>query len=177
MIIAIIIVSLFSVKWVATKFYPIHYKENIVKYSTVYDVDPLLIAAIIRAESKYYKDAESHKGARGLMQITPSTGEWAAQQIGIKDYHSDMLYKPEINIMMGCWYVSNLKKQFDNNINLVLAAYNGGSGNVSKWLQKVEYSVDGVNLHDIPFKETKNYVERVQNNYRIYNKLYDERDF
>lgn len=176
-IIAIIIVSVFAVRWVATKLYPINYKEHISKYAEVYDVDPLLIAAIIRAESKYYKDAESHKGARGLMQITTATGEWIAQKIAIEDYHSDMLYDPEINIMMGCWYIDNLKKQFDNNIELVLAAYNGGSGNVGKWLKNSKYSSDGVNLFDIPFKETRDYVQRVQNNYKVYSKLYDKDDF
>lgn len=177
LIIAIIIVSLFALRWVATKLYPINYKEHISKYSAVYDVDPLLIAAIIRAESKYYKDAESHKGARGLMQITPATGEWIAQKIGIKNYNSDMLYDPEINIMMGCWYINNLKKQFNNNIELVLAAYNGGSGNVGKWLKDAKYSKDGVSLMNIPFKETKDYIERVQNNYKIYSKLYKKDDF
>ncbi len=176
-IIAIIIISLFSARWVATKLYPLYYKEHISRYSDIYNVDPFLIASIIRAESNYHRYAESHKGARGLMQITPSTGVWIAEQIKIDNYHNDMLYNAEINIMMGCWYINNLKKQFDNNIEVVLAAYNGGSGNVRKWLKNVEYSHDGINLFNIPFKETRNYVKRVQSNYRFYNMLYEENNF
>ncbi len=176
-IIILITTAILSIKWIGTLLYPLHYSEYIKMYSVKYGVDPLLIAAMIKVESRYYKDAESHKGARGLMQITPNTGKWISEQIVIEDYHSDLLYEPEVNIMMGCWYVSNLKKQFNNNIKLVLAAYNGGSGNVEKWLNNISYSIDGESLQDIPFDETKKYVEKVYKNYRMYKTLYDEEDF
>ncbi|MTI48565.1 MAG: lytic transglycosylase domain-containing protein [Firmicutes bacterium] len=172
-LIAILSVAFFSIKWVANVLYPLHYKEYIDNYSSEFQVDPLLVASIIKAESKFYKDATSNKGAIGLMQITPSTGSWIASQMGIEEYKVDILYDPETNIMMGCWYIDNLNKQFGN-IELVLAAYNGGRGNVKKWLGDTQYSLDGENLYDIPFSETKKYVEKVKQNYKIYKILYDK---
>jgi soluble lytic murein transglycosylase len=153
-------------------FYPIYHQDIIVRYSQQYDVDPYLISAIIRVESKFYHKAESHKGARGLMQISQVTGDWAASELGIENYDRDMLFEPEINIMIGCWYIHTLKKEFGNNIETVIAAYNGGSGNVSRWLMDGQYSSDGTTLTNIPFQETREYVKRVLKDYRIYRKLY-----
>lgn len=172
----ILFTGLISIKWVGKIVYPLKYREFIEIYSEEYDIDPLLVASIIKVESGYYKTAQSHKGAKGLMQITPSTGEWIAGQMGIVNFNSDQLYDPKTNIMMGCWYLHNLKKQFEN-IELILAAYNGGRGNVVKWLKNTSYSLDGENLYDIPFNETKKYVEKVENSYKIYNFLYDKDNF
>lgn len=71
------------------------------------------------------------------------------------------IFDPETNIRLGCWYLSKLYKEFGK-LDLVIAAYNGGSGNVKKWLENNEYSKDGENLHDIPFKQTSKYVEKVK---------------
>ena len=73
---------------------------------------------------------------------------------------------------MGCWYLSDLKKEFNGNMDLVLAAYNGGRGNVEKWLKDSNTSPDGQNLKNIPFKETDKYVKKVNTNYNIYKYLY-----
>src|SRR3712207_9066519 len=73
---------------------------------------------------------------------------------------------------MGCWYIDNLKKEFNNNIKLVLAAYNGGRGNVKKWLKNKENSRNGIDLHYIPFKETDKYVKRVEVSQKIFEFLY-----
>ena len=83
-----------------------------------------------------------------------------------------MLYDPETNIMIGTWYLNTLYKEFDGNLDLVLASYNAGSGNVNKWLKDEEYSNDGKNLTIIPFKETKEYIERINDSYKIYSKIY-----
>ncbi|WP_083605650.1 lytic transglycosylase domain-containing protein [Proteiniborus sp. DW1] len=161
-----------SYKWIGKTLYPIRYKEYIANYSKQYDIDPFLVAAIIRVESKFNKDALSHKGAKGLMQIAPVTGRWAAGELGIIDYEESLLYNPEINIKIGCWYINRLKSQFDNNLELILAAYNGGSGNVAKWLNNNNYSEDGKSLKHIPFKETELYLKKVLKSYDIYRKLY-----
>lgn len=161
-----------SYKWIGKTLYPIRYKEYIANYSKQYDIDPFLVAAIIRVESKFNKDALSHKGAKGLMQIAPVTGKWAAGELGIIDYEESLLYNPEINIKIGCWYINRLKSQFDNNLELILAAYNGGSGNVAKWLNNNNYSEDGKSLKHIPFKETELYLKKVLKSYDIYRKLY-----
>lgn len=171
-VIFIIILTLVNIIWVGRLIYPINYREYIFKYSERYDIDPLLVAAIIKVESKYYKDAKSHKGARGLMQISPITGEWAANELEIDDYDIELLYDPEVNIMIGCWYLNKLNKQFGNKLQLVIAAYNGGSGNVTKWLKDKRYSKDGETLDHIPFKETEQYVKKVFANYKMYKLLY-----
>lgn len=171
-IVMVIGVAANSTNWVLKILYPMHYRILVEKYSDEYDLDPFLVAAIIRAESKFNEKARSPKEAKGLMQIAPITGEWAARQLEIKDYSEEMLYIPEINIRIGCWYIDRLRSEFDGRLQLILAAYNGGSGNVSKWLNNPEYSQDGVTLHEIPFWETKAYVDKVLKSYKIYSLLY-----
>ncbi|MFZ5965961.1 MAG: lytic transglycosylase domain-containing protein [Bacillota bacterium] len=165
-------VFLNSTNWFLKLLYPIHYRDLIIKYTTEYELDPFLIAAIIRTESKFNKKAQSIKEARGLMQIAPITGAWASKELGIDNYQEEMLFEPETNIRIGCWYINQLFHEFNGDIKLVLAAYNGGSGNVRKWLGDKKYSADGKTLSDIPFQETKLYVEKVSKSYKIYRALY-----
>ena len=105
------------------------------------------------------------------MQIMDSTGEWISETLGIEDFSSEKLLNPEVNVEFGCWYLNNLISEFDD-LSLALAAYNGGSGNVTKWLKNPEYSIDGKSLTYIPFKETKKYVDKVTLNYNIYKFFY-----
>ena len=152
--------------------YPIDHTEYIIKYSNEYELDPYLIASIINVESKYDIKAKSKKDARGLMQITPKTGQWASRELNLQDYSVESLYNPETNIKIGCWYINVLNEEFNGNLKLVLAAYNGGSGNVKSWLNNSEYSFDGENLDHIPFKETEDYVEKVLKSHSMYKKIY-----
>lgn len=162
-----------NIKNIGKHFFPLNYPEYIVKYSQKYKLDPYLVAAVIKTESNFDEGAKSNKNAYGLMQITPDTAQWAAEKMNIYNFKTQMLYNPEFNIRMGCWYLDNLKEEFKNNMELVLAAYNGGRGNVQKWLKSSEHSVDGKNLHYIPFKETDKYVKKVKVNYSIYKYLYE----
>lgn len=152
--------------------YPIGYESIIVKYSNEYNLDPYLVASIINVESKYDTYAISNKEAKGLMQISPQTGKWASEVLKIDNYSEDDLFDPETNIKIGTWYLSVLIKEFDGNLDLVLAAYNAGSGNVNKWLNNREYSIDGHSLTNIPFKETEDYLIRVKDSYKIYSRVY-----
>jgi len=170
----IIAVGLFALYMYFMVNYPLSYQILIKKYSDEFNVDPYLIAAIINVESKYDKNAISKKDARGLMQISPITGKWASEELNIDDFDVEDLFDPELNIMIGCWYLSILSQEFDNNLPLMLAAYNAGSGNVVKWLQDEKYSDDGESLKDIPFAETKDYVKKVQRNISIYRVLYED---
>jgi len=170
----IIAIGLFALYMYFMVNYPLSYQMLIKKYSDEFNVDPYLIAAIINVESKYDKDAISKKDARGLMQISPITGKWASEELNIDDFDVEDLFDPELNIMIGCWYLSILSQEFDNNLPLMLAAYNAGSGNVVKWLQDEKYSDDGESLKDIPFAETKDYVKKVQRNISIYRVLYED---
>ncbi len=152
--------------------FPIKHKDYVMEYSKKYKLDVYWVLAVIKAESNFRHDAVSNKDAQGLMQLTPETAKWVAERMGMKDFNIDMLKDPKINIEMGCWYLNDLKTEFKNNIDLVLAAYNGGRGNVQKWLKNQEHSKDGKNLSNIPFKETDKYVKKVKLNYKIYKFLY-----
>lgn len=172
--ILIVVMILINVSmFFAKKVYPLKYSENIFYYSNKYNLDPYLVAAIIKAESNCNSNAVSSKNALGLMQITPETGKWIAGQIKIKDFNIKRLYEPELNISMGCWYLDNLRYEFKD-IELVIAAYNAGRGNVQKWLKNSNHSKDGRNLYNIPFEETDKYVKKVKVNYKIYKFLYDK---
>jgi len=152
--------------------YPVKYEDIIEKYAAEYNLDLYLIAAIIKVESNYNVTAKSNKGAIGLMQIKSSTGEWVGKQLGIKNFTEEMLYDPEINIKIGCWYINYLIKYYNDNKQLALAAYNGGQGNVNKWLKDEKLSDDGITLKNIPFEETRRYIQKVNKVYNIYKKVY-----
>lgn len=175
----ILLLILFCVAFVYlnTK-YPVGYNSTISKYADKYNLDPYLIASIINVESSYDKDALSPKSAKGLMQISPKTGEWGSIELNIEDYSEDKLFQPEINIMIGTWYLDRLNKEFNDNLDHVLIAYNAGSGNLKKWLENKEYSQDGKNILIIPFEETEKYLVKVKHNYKIYStvhkKYYDD---
>lgn len=172
LIVILILIIILNFYNIAKFFYPIKYPDYISKYSKEYNLDPYFVTAVIKTESNFDENAQSSKNAYGLMQITAGTGEWAAKEMKLEKYNNDLLIDPEYNIRMGCWYLSDLKKQFNNNDTLVLAAYNGGRGNVQKWLNSCEHSQDGKNLSYIPFKETDQYVKKVNVNYKIYKYLY-----
>lgn len=127
----------------------------------------------MKAESGFNPDATSHKNAVGLMQITKETGTWIAEQMKMENFNVNDLYNENTNIEMGCWYLNNLSKEFDGDRDLIVSAYNAGRGNVNKWLKNNEYSDDGKKLTYIPFKETKNYVDKVNIYYKIYKRLYN----
>jgi len=168
---------LFLLDSIGKSMFPLRYKDLVIKYARENDLDPLLVFSVIKAESNFNPNATSHKNARGLMQIIDDTGIWAAEKMGIEGFKVESLYDPEINIKIGCWYLRNLRNEIykcsgEINNDLVLAAYNGGIGNVQKWLKDKQYSSSGKSLERIPFKETENYVKKVNNYRKIYEKLY-----
>ncbi len=173
-ILIVILITYFGITLIMKNYvYPYKYTEYVNKYSEEYEIDPYLVLAVIKTESDFNKEAVSKREAKGLMQIMDTTGQWAAKEIGINYFMPSMLFDPELNIRMGCWYLKTLEKEFDN-LDLILAAYNGGSGNVNKWLSDEEYSLDGESLNYIPFPETKKYVDKVKANYNIYKYLYNK---
>lgn len=171
-VVLVILVIITSGKYILKKYiFPFRHKEVILKYSEENNLDPYLVLSVIMAESGFNPEAKSHKEAMGLMQITDDTGKWIAEQMGIKNYNKDMLYDEEYNIKMGCWYLNDLRSEFGD-MDLFIAAYNAGRGRVNTWLNNKEYSKDGKTLDYIPYKETKEYVDKVKTYYKIYKKLY-----
>lgn len=151
--------------------YPRKYSVYVEKYAREYNLDENFVYSVIKAESKFDPEAKSYRGAKGLMQIADVTRDWAIEELDL-DENID-IYDPETNILIGCWYLNRLYQDFGD-LDLVIAAYNGGSGNVKKWLADDDYSNDGENLHTIPFNETDKYVTKVKKNYEQYNKIYGE---
>lgn len=172
----VIVLSLIKFNVIERIIYPYPYREIVEKYANAYEVDPFLIAAVIREESHFKPESFSHKGAVGLMQIMPNTAKEVAQWLG-EDYNQDMLTDPETNIRYGTRYLAHLNKQFAGNSILVLASYNAGSGKVREWLRGLPTGTDSYLIEDIPYQETKEYVRKVLRSYRIYAKIYDDRTY
>lgn len=158
-------------KWISN-FYPEPHHDLVFQMAGEYNVDPYLVFAIIRAESKYETSAQSPVGARGLMQIMPETAAWIASQQGIKDFKSEQLHDPELNISFGCWYLNNLNQEFEGRLPVVLAAYNAGRGKVKQWIVSEQWDGNADNLDKIPFDETREYVKSVLKNYEAYQAIY-----
>jgi len=123
-------------------------------------LDPSLLAAVIYAESRF-TDATSHAGARGLMQITPETARYIARLSGGTAFEQGDLSTPQVNISYGAYYLRYLLRRYDQNTVLALAAYNGGEGNVDRWLAEASSSERAFDKEQIPFTETREYVDRV----------------
>lgn len=151
-------------------FYPMKYKNEIVNYSSMYNLDSALIASVINVESGYNENSISSKGAIGLMQLMPKTAEWIANKNQII-YDKDKLIDSSYNLNLGCLYLKYLIELFNNEKNAI-CAYNAGLGNVTNWLKNKEYSDDGFVLKTIPFKETNDYLNRVYKNYHYYKNRY-----
>ena len=158
----------------ALETYPTAYTELIAKYALAYELDPYLVTAIMRCESSNDPDAVSYRGAVGLMQVMPDTGEWIAHKLDMDDvYEGPLLYEPETNVHFGCWYLNFLNGRFNSNVMQVVAAYNAGHKSVENWLSDERFSSGG-ELTSIPFEATATYYKRVMEAYENYRALYPE---
>ena len=157
--------------------YPREYAEYVAVYAEAYGVPEGLVYAVIRTESSFDSGAVSPVGAVGLMQLMPSTFEWLTDDMLFEHLESGMLHDPETNIKYGTYCLSYLYDRYGD-WELALAAYNGGLGNVDKWLEDDRYAdADGEGgLKKIPFKETRQFVARVTDAWEMYERLY-EKDF
>ncbi|HYW18947.1 MAG TPA: transglycosylase SLT domain-containing protein [Nodularia sp. (in: cyanobacteria)] len=152
--------------------YPFPYRQEIKKWSTERQLNPLLVTALMRQESMFESKIKSVVGATGLMQVMPSTGAWIAPQINL-DSKTINLEDPNENINLGTWYLDFTHRQYNNNSMLAIASYNAGPGNVSKWVRTISKIDPDDFVEEIPFDETKNYVRQVFGNYWNYLRLYN----
>lgn len=163
----------FQSDWFQRKFfYPLPYRDIVAECAAERRLDPMLVAGVIRSESGFRQEAKSHKGATGLMQLMPETAQWIAEQIGDKNFTQSDLNDPATNIRFGTWYLASLEKEFAGNEVLVLAAYNAGRGNVKSWMEKYRWGMDFSDISQIPYQETRRYVERVLQSKAAYHRLY-----
>lgn len=144
---------------------PLRHEDVIRQQSQEKEVDAALIAAVIYSESKF-EDQESSAGARGLMQITPEAAEFIERQSGGTTFNLDDLSDPEINIRYGTFLLKELLERYDGDEAAALAAYNAGPGNADKW------GGSSLTVAEIPFPETRAYVEEVLEKRHEYREKY-----
>jgi soluble lytic murein transglycosylase len=150
---------------------PLNHQDAIRAQAHDKQLDPSLIAGVIYAESKF-SDSTSAAGALGLMQLLPSTAHFIAQRSGGTAFTTEDLSTPDINIAYGSWYLRYLLDRYHGDEVLALAAYNGGMGNVDRWVAQASARGERLDVADIPFPETQAYVQRVLDARRDYRKTY-----
>lgn len=165
--------AIYTSEWFQKEYlYPFPYQEIVYKYAMENEVEPYLIAGVMKAESKFIPTARSPKGAMGLMQLMPETAAWIAEKTEYGPFNTEDLTDPDTNIRFGAWYLSSLKKEFGGNEVLMLAAYNGGRGNVKQWMRQNDWPQSFNDIEKLPFPETREYVGKVLRNRDKYRSLY-----
>ncbi|MFS8901960.1 transglycosylase SLT domain-containing protein [Synechococcus sp. H60.2] len=163
--------------------YPLHYyadpentwegdpyaRPGLAYWSRQFNLNSLMVAALIRQESRFEPEIVSASGALGLMQVMPATGRWIAQKVSLAQYS---LTNPADNLRLGCWYFDYTHRTYQDNTLLALASYNGGPGNVARWLGRFGFEDPDEFVERIPFAETRGYVKSVFGNYWNYWQLY-----
>ena len=146
----------------ASLYYPLRYERQIISACEDQGVDPFLVYGVIRAESRFRPDVVSSAGAIGLMQVTPGTGYWIANRLGMADFTAADLYRPGINIEFGVWYLRYLLDRFGGDLDSALLAYNAGPSNMDRWRSG----------RGEAFPESVAYLATVQRAVRAYRALY-----
>lgn len=173
-LLVIILILTLNLERIGRHLYPFPYQELIFSYAFQEDLEPFLLAAVIKTESNFQSMVRSRKGALGLMQIMPETGHWVAQETGEPPLLPDDLLDPETNIRLGARYLAYLHGEFGGNSVLALAAYNAGKGNVTRWLDQSRWDGKLSTLDQVPFPETRHYVRKVLFTQRVYQFLYKD---
>jgi soluble lytic murein transglycosylase len=150
---------------------PLNDASIIRKQAAAKHLDPALIAAVIYAESKF-EPRPSAAGAQGLMQILPETAYYLAHLSGGRAFTAADLATPEINVAYGSYYLRYLLNHYGGNELLAVAAYNGGLSNVDRWVARARANGGDLTVADIPFPETREYVQRVMSAQRAYRSTY-----
>ena len=173
LILEIILIFLFSVTYknFLKKIYPTEYENYITQLSQKYSVDIDIIYAIIKIESNFNEKAVSQAGAVGLMQITADTFDWLKLYTKENNLDEKFLTDPYVNIKYGILFLSILQKKYSAD-EVILSAYNAGVTSVSRWLKDDKLSENGEKLQYIPYRETRNYVQKVVECRKIYRNLY-----
>ena len=154
--------------------YPAPYTDALLKYASPRNVDPRLLLAIMRQESRFQPDAKSYAAARGLMQFISTTATKVAGELGRDSFRQEELYYPPTAILFGSQYLADLFKQFPDQSDAVVASYNGGDDNMKRWLARSESNLPDVYVPEIAYSQSKDYVYKVMANYRMYQFIYDE---
>jgi soluble lytic murein transglycosylase len=152
----------------AAALYPAPYSDELLRYATPRGLDPRLMLAIMRQESRFRSDTKSAAAARGLMQFTAPTATQVANELGRDRFSQDDIYHAPTAVLFGSHYMAGLFERFRGKTEAVLASYNAGDDNVQRWLSRARSSQPERYVPELMFAQTKEYVERVMANYRMY---------
>jgi soluble lytic murein transglycosylase len=153
--------------------FPMPFQEEVEKYARANEVDPYVVAGLIRQESEFNPKVVSRANAYGLTQILPATGRDLSRRIGLRRFQTAMLFDPAVNLQLGTYYLKILLKSFSGRWEDVLAAYNGGGSRVTKWRKFGTFAEQAEFIETIPFDETRDYVQSVLRNASVYRRLYE----
>jgi soluble lytic murein transglycosylase len=151
---------------------PLRHEDIIRQQARDKGLDPAMVAAVIYTESRFRDGQTSSAGAEGLMQITPATAQMIARKSGGTAFVLRDLGTPQVNISYGAWYLRYLLSRYAGNETLALAAYNGGEGNVDRWLDAAQQREEDLMVEAIPFPETRHYVRQVLDVQQQYRRSY-----
>ena len=154
--------------------YPTPFKLQVMRHAAKQRIDPRFILAIMKQESSFRPTAKSPAGARGLIQFVFDTAIKYKDEAGYPRLQPDDLYDPETNIAIGSIYIRKIKDDLAV-YEAVAASYNAGEDNAARWLNRTKPKDPGLFAAEVGFAETKNYVFKVMNNFRVYRELYDEK--
>jgi soluble lytic murein transglycosylase len=152
--------------------FPMPYRPELVADAQAHNLDPNLVAGLIRQESEFNPDAVSPANADGLMQVRPGTGAEFAHAAGIRSFTSRMLFQPEVNLKIGTAIFRSMLDKNGGSMEQTLAAYNAGPNRVAEWLTWNTYREPAEFIESIPFTETRDYVQAVIRNAEMYRRLY-----
>jgi soluble lytic murein transglycosylase len=150
---------------------PLRHEDIIRQQALEKHLDPALVAGVIYTESRF-RDQTSRAGAKGLMQLTPDTAKFVERLSGGSTFQISDLSTPQVNIAYGTYYLRYLLDRYGDNEALALAAYNGGEGNVDRWVDAARQQGKALSIDAIPFGETRAYVRAVQSAARQYRDNY-----
>jgi soluble lytic murein transglycosylase len=150
---------------------PLRHEDIIRQQAREKHLDPALVAGVIYTESRF-RDQTSNAGAKGLMQLTPATARFVEHLSGGSTFQISDLSVPQVNIAYGTYYLRYLLDRYGDNEALALAAYNGGEGNVDRWVDAARQDGKALSIDAIPFGETRAYVRSVQSAARQYRDNY-----
>ena len=159
---------------VTARDFPTAFRDEVLAATKPRNLDPRFVLAIMKQESSFRPGVKSPSAARGLLQLVIDTALKYNKKAGYPGLQPDDLYQPKTNIPIGCEYIAALKNEFGGLYEAIAASYNGGEDNAARWLNRSKPKEPGIFAAEIGFAETKNYVFKVMNNYRIYRELYDE---
>jgi len=151
--------------------FPRPYWEALNRYASENGLDPFLVASLIRQESEFNAAAISRANAIGLMQLLPSVGRKMAREAKVPRYNTAMLLEPSTNVELGTRYLRQLLEKYNGTVEYALAAYNAGADRVDSWRNHHYRDIQEF-VEDIPFTETRDYVQAVLRNQQMYQQLY-----